>query len=242
MKLRKDAILVGIVGVWAGVATLAIGVASVAACKSVSSGNEAGTGAHTTKIVASSGMRNVGTDPGSVGMGTPLTAKPGHELAAFAAGCFWGVEDTFRQVPGVTATVVGYTGGHTKNPTYETVCSHTTGHAETVLVEFDPKMVTYEKLLEIFFATHDPSTMNRQGPDVGDQYRSAVFTFGDGQAEAARAAMGRAQAKLGKKVVTQVSPIPAFYKAEDYHQQYDEKTGTHSCPLPAGILKAPSGT
>jgi peptide-methionine (S)-S-oxide reductase len=181
--------------------------------------------------------RAVGVDPGGVGMGTPLKAKEGHELAAFAGGCFWGVEDTFRQVPGVTATAVGYAGGHTTNPTYEDVCSHTTGHAETVLVEFDPAKVSYQGLLDVFFSNHDPTTLNRQGPDRGDQYRSAVFTFGDAQASAARDAAAKLEKKLGKKVVTQVSPIPAFYKAEDYHQQYDEKTGTHSCPInvPTGI-------
>src|SRR5512139_2009094 len=124
---------------------------------------------------------SVGTDPGGVGMGTPLTPKPGNELAAFAGGCFWGTEDTFRHFPGVVATAVGYTGGHTANPTYEDVCSHTTGHAETVLVEFDPKAVTYEHLLDVFFENHDPTTMNRQGPDVGSQYRSEVFTFSKAQ-------------------------------------------------------------
>ena len=179
----------------------------------------------------------VGADPGGVGMGTPLVPRAGNELAAFAGGCFWGTEDMMRQVPGVVATAVGYTGGHTKNPTYDDVCTHTTGHAETVLVEFTPTKVTYAQLLDIFFQNHDPTTMNRQGPDFGDQYRSEVFTFSDAQAEAARSAIARAQAKVEKKVVTAVSPMGAFYKAEDYHQQYDEKTGTHSCAirLPSGI-------
>jgi peptide-methionine (S)-S-oxide reductase len=180
--------------------------------------------------------RDVGVDPGHAGMGTPLAPQAGHELAAFAGGCFWGTEDLFRQVPGVTATAVGYSGGHTKNPTYEDVCSHTTGHAETVLVEFDPQQVSYRKLLDVFFANHDATTLNRQGPDVGDQYRSAVFTFSDAQAASARAVADREQQRLGKKVTTQIAPIGAFYKAEDYHQQYDEKTGTHSCPI--GIPKA----
>src|SRR5947209_5343675 len=117
--------------------------------------------------------RVVAADPGHVGQGTPLAPREGDALAASSAGCFWGVEDTFRQVPGVVATAVGYTGGRTENPTYESVCSHTTGHAETVLVEFDPKTVTYETLLNVFFKNHDPTTKNRQGPDVGDQYRSA---------------------------------------------------------------------
>ncbi len=179
--------------------------------------------------------RVVGTDPGGVGAGTPLAARPGHELAAFAAGCFWGVEDNLRQVPGVTATAVGYTGGHTESPTYETVCSHTTGHAETVLVEFDPAKVTYEDLLRVFFANHDPTTKNRQGPDVGSQYRSAIFTFSEAQSAAARGAASAEQGRLGKPVTTEIAAIGRFWKAEEYHQQYDEKTGTHSCPIPRGL-------
>src|SRR6185369_13407780 len=106
---------------------------------------------------------HVGSDPGHAGQGTPLVAAPGHELAAFAEGCFWGSEDTFRHVAGVTATAVGYAGGHTKNPNYEDVCSHTTGHAETVLVEFDPTKVSYRELLDVFWRSHDPTTLNRQG-------------------------------------------------------------------------------
>lgn len=174
----------------------------------------------------------VGTEPGRAGQGTPLVAGSGRELAAFAEGCFWGSENTFRHVRGVVATAVGYTGGHTANPTYESVCSHTTGHAETVLVEFDPSLVSYEKLLEVFWATHDPTTKNRQGPDVGDQYRSAIFTFSDLQRSAATASVAREQKHYRSSITTQISPMGAFYKAEEYHQQYDEKTGTESCPLP----------
>ena len=174
----------------------------------------------------------VGSDPGHAGDGSPLVAAPGHELAAFAEGCFWGSEDTFRHVAGVTATAVGYAGGHTKSPSYEDVCSHTTGHAETVLVEFDPTKVTYRELLDVFWRSHDPTTLNRQGPDVGDQYRSAIFTFSDEQARAAKRSMADEQAQLDKKITTEVLPAPTFYKAEAYHQQYDEKTGRHSCPLP----------
>ncbi|HEY4103876.1 MAG TPA: peptide-methionine (S)-S-oxide reductase MsrA [Polyangiaceae bacterium] len=173
----------------------------------------------------------VGTDPGHVGYGTPLSAEPGHELAAFAAGCFWGVEDAFRHVPGVTATAVGYTDGHTPNPTYERVCQHDTGYAETVLVEFDPKRVSYDRLLDIFFEIHDPTTLNRQGPDDGDQYRSAIFTNATAQDRAAHAALGRAQKKQTDKIVTEIAPLKTFYKAEDYHQQYAERTGTHGCPI-----------
>jgi peptide-methionine (S)-S-oxide reductase len=174
----------------------------------------------------------VGTEPGHVGQGTPLSpVKAGDELAAFAAGCFWGVEDAFRKVPGVVSTAVGYTGGHTRNPTYPKVCEHDTGHAETVLVEFDPKRLSFEKLVGVFFRMHDPTTLNSQGPDYGDQYRSAIFTFSPAQAATARQVMARAQAKNPDKIVTQISPIGPFYKAEEYHQQYAERTGTHGCPV-----------
>ncbi len=176
----------------------------------------------------------VGTDPGHAGAGTPLAAAPGHELAAFALGCFWGSEDTFRHVKGVVATAVGYSGGHTEMPTYETVCSHTTGHAETVLVEFDPKIVSYDKLLSAFWNTHDPTTKNRQGPDVGDQYRSAIFTFSPAQEATARASVAAAQPHLKAKIVTEISTMSRFWKAEAYHQQYDEKTGRASCAKPGG--------
>lgn len=212
-------------------------ILGLAACRGAGStampDPEVSSDTHTSAAV----RRNVGTDPGHVGRGTPLTPKDGDALAAFAAGCFWGVEDNFRQVPGVVATAVGYTGGHTDDPSYESVCTHTTGHAETVLIEFDPKVVTYDTLVNVFFKNHDPSTRNRQGPDVGDQYRSAIFTFSPEQDAIARAGITREQAALGKTVVTLVSPIGRFWKAEDYHQQYDEKTGTHSCPLPRGLPK-----
>jgi peptide-methionine (S)-S-oxide reductase len=173
----------------------------------------------------------VGTDPGNVGAGTPLSPQPGHALAAFAAGCFWGVEDGFRKVPGVTATAVGYTGGHTDRPNYDAVCAHDTGHAEAVLVEFDPAVVSYDKLLRIFFALHDPTTLNRQGPDVGDQYRSAIFTFSPEQAAAANTAKSAAAKGRNRPVVTEIAPIPAFWRAEGYHQQYAERTGHHGCPV-----------
>lgn len=207
-------------------AALALGL--LPACRSTGGSEVARADATATTRPAA----KVGVDPGGVGRGTPLRAREGDELAAFAGGCFWGTEDTFRQVPGVVATAVGYTGGHTQDPTYEDVCGHGTGHAETVLVEFDPAKVRYEELVSIFFRSHDPTTLNRQGPDVGDQYRSEVFVFSDAQATAARAAVAREEERRRKKVVTRVSPIGAFYKAEEYHQQYDEKTGRHSCPLP----------
>src|SRR3954447_19879812 len=138
-------------------------------------------------------MAKVGTDPGRAGDGTPLVPSGAHQLAAFAEGCFWGSEDTFRHVPGVVATAVGYTGGHTARPSYEDVCSHTTGHAEAVLVEFDPAKVTYDELLRTFWESHNPTTPNRQGPDVGDQYRSAIFTFGPEQERVARASLAEEQ-------------------------------------------------
>jgi len=177
-------------------------------------------------------MVRIATDPGHVGKGTPLVPAAGHQLAAFAEGCFWGSEDTFRHVPGVVATAVGYTGGHTANPTYEDVCSHGTGHAEAVLVEFDPAKVSYAELLGTFWDSHDPTTLNRQGPDVGDQYRSAIFTFSPEQERAVQTSKAEEQMRHDAKITTEVRPIGAFYKAEDYHQQYDEKTGRRSCPLP----------
>jgi peptide-methionine (S)-S-oxide reductase len=158
----------------------------------------------------------------------------GMAKATFAAGCFWGVEDAFRQVKGVTSTAVGYIGGTTKNPTYKEVCSDRTGHAEAVEVEFDPKQVSYRELLAIFFQSHDPTTMNRQGPDIGTQYRSAIF-YHDSEQEAeareAKAALEKAGI-FNRPIVTQIVPAPEFYRAEDYHQQYFEKQGIRSCHLP----------
>jgi len=153
------------------------------------------------------------------------------ELATFGAGCFWGVEDAFRAVKGVTSTTVGYTGGHTKSPTYKDVCGHATGHAEAVEVEFDPQQVSYQKLLDLFWEIHDPTQLNRQGPDVGSQYRSAIF-FHDPEQEAAARASKAALEKSGKfksAIVTEIAPAPEFYRAEDYHQQYFEKRGVKSC-------------
>ncbi len=190
--------------------------------------------ADTSSSTHAKGALVVGASPGSAGAGTPLTPSPGDELAAFAEGCFWGSEDTFRHVSGVVATAVGYTGGHTSNPTYEDVCTHTTGHAETVLVEFDPKKVTYLQLLRVFWDSHDPTTPNQQGPDVGDQYRSAIFTFSPAEDAAARATLSAEQPKYKPKITTVIEPIGRFWKAEGYHQQYDEHTGRHSCPIRKG--------
>jgi peptide-methionine (S)-S-oxide reductase len=173
----------------------------------------------------------VGTDPGHAGQGTPLTPTGHNRLAAFAAGCFWGTEDAFRHVPGVVATAVGYAGGHTQNPTYPAVCTHTTGHAETVLVEFDPSKVPYEQLLRDFWKIHDPTQVGGQGPDEGDSYRSVIFTFDDDEAAAAKASMKAAQKSFTAPITTTIQPIGPFWKAEDYHQQYAERTGHHGCPV-----------
>ncbi len=181
---------------------------------------------------ATKSTAKVGTNPGHVGAGTPLTPAPGHELAAFAEGCFWGSENTFRHVHGVVATAVGYTGGHTDQPTYEDVSSHGTGHAETVLVEFDPKVVSYAELLHVFWETHDPTTKDRQGPDFGSNYRSAIFTFSPEQERAARESELDEQKRQTRPITTEIRAIGRFYKAEAYHQQYDEKNGVDSCPLP----------
>jgi len=156
------------------------------------------------------------------------------EKATFAAGCFWGVEAAFRQVKGVTSTAVGYAGGTFENPTYEDVCSGKTGHAEVVRLEYDPAQVTYEELLQVFWNIHDPTTLNRQGPDVGTQYRSAVFYHDEGQAAAARAAKERLQ-KSGRHrrdIVTEITPASTFYMAEGYHQRYLEKLSRFPRPMP----------
>ena len=145
--------------------------------------------------------------------------------ATFAAGCFWGVEAAFRRVDGVTGTAVGYTGGDTEDPTYEEVCSDLTGHAEAVQVEFDPERVSFEDLLEVFWSIHDPTTRNRQGPDVGSQYRSAVYFHDAAQQAAAQASKARLEVekRVTRPVVTEITPASTFYMAEDYHQQYFEK-------------------
>jgi peptide-methionine (S)-S-oxide reductase len=153
--------------------------------------------------------------------------------ATFAAGCFWGVEATFRQLPGVISTRVGYTGGKPANPTYEQVCTDSTGHAEAVEVDYDPAQLSYDKLLEVFWENHDPTQLNRQGPDWGTQYRSAIF-FHDPQQEAAALASKEKLGKSGrysKPIVTQIVPAVAFYPAEDYHQQYLEKRGLATCHI-----------
>ncbi|MGO8948269.1 MAG: peptide-methionine (S)-S-oxide reductase MsrA [Ktedonobacterales bacterium] len=154
-------------------------------------------------------------------------------LAMFGAGCFWGVEAAYRQVPGVIATAVGYAGGTLENPTYRDVCSHTTGHAEVVQVEYNSAEVSYGDLLQVFFENHDPTQLNRQGPDIGDQYRSVIFYFSKEQEAAAEAAKAQLQqsGKYRRPIVTQILPAPTFFRAEEYHQQYLEKRGQSHCRI-----------
>jgi len=154
------------------------------------------------------------------------------EKATFAAGCFWGVEEAFRKIKGVITTRVGYTGGHMKSPTYQDVCTDRTGHAEAIEIEFDPKIVSYEDLLSVFWRIHNPTTPDRQGFDVGSQYRSVIFFHDEAQKEAAEKSMEafkQDKRLLGKKIVTEILPAKEFYAAEDYHQQYVEKKGRSSC-------------
>jgi len=155
------------------------------------------------------------------------------QKATFAAGCFWGVEATFRAVDGVVETVVGYTGGKTANPSYEEVCTGRTGHAEAVQLQFDPARVSYDELLDAFWALHDPTTLNRQGPDVGTQYRSAIFVHDAAQEAAATASKERLQqsGRHRRPIVTEIVPAGAFYRAEDYHQQYFDKSPRRFCRL-----------
>ncbi|KAA0894001.1 peptide-methionine (S)-S-oxide reductase MsrA [Oryzomonas rubra] len=149
------------------------------------------------------------------------------EIATFAAGCFWGVEDAFMDAPGVVATRVGYTGGRTENPTYGDVCSHATGHAEAVEITFDPQLTTFDRLLDLFWECHDPTQVNRQGPDVGDQYRSAIFYHSEEQRRAAEAALERLDlsGRLRRRIVTEIVPATTFWEAEAYHQKYHQKQG-----------------
>ena len=160
-----------------------------------------------------------------------MTDENKYEKASFAAGCFWGVEEAFRCLNGVISTTVGYMGGVTNNPTYNDVCSGTTGHAETVEVTFDPKIISYEDLLNVFWQKHDPTTLNRQGPDIGDQYRSVIFYYNNNQKKLAESSKEKLQesGKYDREIVTQIIPAPKFNPAEDYHQQYLMKRGKKSC-------------
>jgi peptide-methionine (S)-S-oxide reductase len=155
------------------------------------------------------------------------------EKATFAAGCFWGVEETFRQTKGVLKTSVGYIGGHTNQPTYEQVCSGNTGHAEACEVDFDPSVISYEDLVKLFFELHDPTTLNRQGPDVGEQYRSAVYYHDENQKKTAQAVIAKLEQekKFPRKIVTELVAAPEYFPAEDYHQQYFLKRGISHCHI-----------
>lgn len=149
--------------------------------------------------------------------------------ASFAAGCFWGVEETFRCLKGVSSTSVGYMGGEFENPTYEDVCTGQTGHAETVEVVYDPSIISYNELLAVFWDNHDPTTPNRQGPDIGSQYRSIIFYYDDEQKRLAISSKKKVQERFRQDIVTQIVPATKFYRAEDYHQQYLAKRGRKSC-------------
>jgi len=155
------------------------------------------------------------------------------EKATFGAGCFWGVEETFRQIKGVKDTAVGYTGGTLQNPTYKDVCTNETGHAEVVQVTYDPAEVSYDQLLDVFWNAHNPTTLNRQGPDWGTQYRSAIFFHSPEQEAAASASREKLEksGRFNRPIVTQIVPAPVFYRAEEYHQRYLEKRGVPSCHI-----------
>jgi peptide-methionine (S)-S-oxide reductase len=153
------------------------------------------------------------------------------QKATFAAGCFWQVEADYRKVDGVIRTEVGYMGGAVDTPTYEDVCTDRTGHAEVTQVEFDPERISYEQLVEMFWGIHDPTQVNRQGPDVGTQYRSALFTHDEDQALIAKRSLAKAQARFPKPIATEIVPAETFWTAEEYHQRYLEKRGMASCTL-----------
>ena len=159
--------------------------------------------------------------------------QQGRQTAIFGAGCFWGVQDYFDQVPGVVETEVGYIGGHVDNPTYEQVCTHRTGHAEATKVVFDPQKVSYDTLLKQFFHMHDPTQLNRQGPDIGDNYRSAIFYTDDAQKQTAQAMIDKlnASGEYKKPIVTTLEPAGQWWPAEEYHQKYTQKTGIGACHI-----------
>lgn len=157
-------------------------------------------------------------------------------IATFGAGCFWGVEHAFRALPGVLQTAVGYMGGEKEKPTYEQVCEDDTGHAEVVQVEYDSEKVSYEELLNLFFGSHDPTTFNRQGPDVGSQYRSIIFYYSDEQKKEAEAFREKAQTRFDRPIVTEIVPAQTFWRAEEYHQQFIEKHPERPCHVPRKLF------
>lgn len=156
--------------------------------------------------------------------------------AIFAAGCFWGVQYYFDQVPGVISTIAGYTGGHTANPTYDEVCTHTTGHAEAVEIAFDEDELSYETIVRHFFRMHDPTQLNRQGPDIGDSYRSAIFYVDDAQKRTAESIRKKLVASYTDPIATEITPFTEFYEAEEYHQKFTERTGRGICHVPYAPL------
>ncbi|MCX7717900.1 MAG: peptide-methionine (S)-S-oxide reductase MsrA [Candidatus Sumerlaeaceae bacterium] len=178
-------------------------------------------------VAGAAGTAEPATTPTEAGKGVVKTM----EKATFGAGCFWGVEAAFRRVKGVTATAVGYMGGTKDNPTYKEVCTDTTGHAEVVEVTYDPAQVSYEDLLKVFWDSHDPTQLNRQGPDIGTQYRSVIFYHSPEQEAAARASLAALEKakRFRRPIVTQVEPASTFWRAEEYHQQYLEKRGLTNC-------------
>jgi peptide-methionine (S)-S-oxide reductase len=187
----------------------------------------------TAKQSPTGGTTTMNTPANQTPESKPVESTAKREVAMFGAGCFWGVEATFRKVPGVLDTAVGYSGGHTQKPTYKQVCTDKTGHAEVIRIEFDPAKVSYKQLLEVFWSNHDPTTVNRQGPDVGTQYRSVVFFFSPEQeaaAKAMKAELTKAK-RFRRPIVTQIEPAGPFWQAEEYHQRYLEKKGLDSCHL-----------
>ena len=198
----------------------------------------AATAAYLVGTAAMSGDNSQASSENEISASTPSTTgnamnNPSYKKALFGAGCFWGVEATFRQINGVKETAVGYSGGDAENPTYREVCNGNTGHAEVVQVIYDPAVVSYDSLLNVFWNEHDPTQLNRQGPDVGAQYRSAVFYYDDEQKAAAIASKEKLHTSgtYKRPVVTEISPALTFWKAEDYHQQYLEKRGLSTCRI-----------
>jgi len=183
-------------------------------------------------VVVSCTRQDQRTGEGEAAMVNPAGQSEQRETAVFAAGCFWGVQAAFDQIEGVIATRVGYTGGTAPEPTYKQVCTGRTGHAEAVEVTYDPRIIGYDELLAAFWAAHDPTTPNRQGPDVGTQYRSAIFVHDEAQRRAAEASRDHHQNRLDRKIVTEIVPAGPFYPAEEYHQKYLFKRGLRSCHLP----------
>ena len=166
-------------------------------------------------------------------MSSERNGNPRTEKATFGAGCFWGIEVAFREIKGVTSAAVGYAGGALENPTYQDVCTGRTGHAEVVEVEYDPSEVRYEELLDVFWQSHDPTTLNRQGPDIGTQYRSAIFFHSPEQGSAAQKSKEELErtGRYSNRIVTEIEPASSFYRAEEYHQRYLEKRGLAQCRL-----------